>query len=45
MDIRHLASGLSISGQIQPEQMSEIKTSGFRAIICNRPDEIGRAHV
>ncbi len=41
MDIRHLASGLSISGQIHPDQMSEIKTSGFRAIICNRPDGEG----
>ena len=41
MDIRHLASGLSISGQIYPEQMSEIRTSGFRAIICNRPDGEG----
>lgn len=34
MNIRHLASGLSISGHIHPEQLSEIKNSGYRAILC-----------
>ncbi|WHS62660.1 bifunctional protein tyrosine phosphatase family protein/NAD(P)/FAD-dependent oxidoreductase [Pseudomonas sp. G2-4] len=41
MDIRHLASGLSVSEQILPNQLSELKNSGFRAIICNRPDGEG----
>lgn len=41
MDIRHLASGLSVSEQIFPHQLSELKNTGFRAIICNRPDGEG----
>lgn len=41
MDIRHLASGLSVSEQIFPNHLNELKNSGFRAIICNRPDGEG----
>lgn len=41
MDIRYLASGLSVSEQIFPSQLSELKNSGFRAVICNRPDGEG----
>lgn len=41
MDIRHLAQGLSVAGQILPNQMAEVKQAGFRAIICNRPDGEG----
>lgn len=41
MKIQHLAPGLSVSEQIVPEQLSELKAAGFRAIICNRPDGEG----
>lgn len=41
MKIQHLAPGLSVSEQILPEQLSELKAAGFRAIICNRPDGEG----
>jgi sulfide:quinone oxidoreductase len=41
MDIRHLAPGLSISEQIFPNQLAELKEAGFRTIICNRPDGEG----
>ncbi|QBZ90329.1 TIGR01244 family phosphatase [Pseudomonas viciae] len=41
MDIRHLAPGLSVSEQIFPNQLNELKNAGFRAIICNRPDGEG----
>ncbi|NMX39279.1 TIGR01244 family phosphatase [Pseudomonas veronii] len=41
MDIRRLAPALSVSEQIFPSQLAELKAAGFRAIICNRPDGEG----
>jgi len=41
MDIRCLAPGLSVSEQIFPYQLAELKDAGFRAIVCNRPDGEG----
>ncbi len=41
MDIRQLAPGLAVSEQLQPNQVTELKHAGFRAIICNRPDGEG----
>jgi len=41
MDIRRLAPALSVSEQILPSQLAELKAAGFRAIICNRPDGEG----
>ena len=38
MDIRELDDRVSVSGQIGPEDVAEIKAAGFKAIICNRPD-------
>jgi sulfide:quinone oxidoreductase len=38
MDISQLSPAFSVSGQIQPEDLSELKNMGFRAVICNRPD-------
>lgn len=38
MDIRHLASGLSVSEQIFPHHLVELKAAGLRSIVCNRPD-------
>ncbi|HCF4400063.1 TPA: TIGR01244 family phosphatase [Pseudomonas aeruginosa] len=41
MDIRQLAPGLSVSEQLFPNQLAELKEVGFRAIVCNRPDGEG----
>jgi sulfide:quinone oxidoreductase len=41
MDIRHLATGLSVSPQILPTEIAALKQAGYRAIICNRPDGEG----
>lgn len=41
MKIQHLAPGLSVSEQILPAQVAELKAAGYRAIICNRPDGEG----
>ena len=41
MKIQHLAPGLSVSEQILPGQLAELKAAGYRAIICNRPDGEG----
>jgi sulfide:quinone oxidoreductase len=38
MDIRTLTPGLSVTGQITPDQIAQIAAQGFRAVICNRPD-------
>ncbi|WP_114287129.1 TIGR01244 family sulfur transferase [Candidatus Halocynthiibacter alkanivorans] len=38
MDISKLSPAFSVCGQIHPDDMSEIGASGFRAVICNRPD-------
>lgn len=38
MDIRYIASDLSVSPQIMPEDLAALKQAGFRSIICNRPD-------
>ena len=41
MDIRHLSAGLSVSPQLLPADIADLKYAGFRAIICNRPDGEG----
>ncbi|WP_437883432.1 TIGR01244 family sulfur transferase [Pseudomonas sp. LRF_L74] len=41
MDLRRLAPALSVSEQIFPSQVAELKAAGFRAIVCNRPDGEG----
>ncbi|MEP3279302.1 MAG: TIGR01244 family sulfur transferase, partial [Stappiaceae bacterium] len=41
MDIKKISEGLSVSGQIAPQDISELKQRGFRSIICNRPDGEG----
>ncbi|ATG46938.1 TIGR01244 family protein [Celeribacter ethanolicus] len=38
MEIKKITDGLSVSGQIQPEDMEKLKRRGFRAVVCNRPD-------
>lgn len=39
MDIRELDDRVSVSGQIGPEDVAEIAAAGYKAIICNRPDD------
>ncbi|WP_226553435.1 bifunctional protein tyrosine phosphatase family protein/NAD(P)/FAD-dependent oxidoreductase [Celeribacter naphthalenivorans] len=38
MEIKRITDGLSVSGQVQPEDMAKLKRRGFRAVVCNRPD-------
>lgn len=38
MEIRRLNERFGVSPQIRPEEVAEIMRSGFRSIICNRPD-------
>lgn len=38
MDIRKINDAVSVSGQIAPEDVVEIKAAGFVAIVNNRPD-------
>ena len=38
MEIETLSPEFSISPQILPKDLAAIKSAGFRAIICNRPD-------
>jgi sulfide:quinone oxidoreductase len=39
MQMTRLNDRISVSPQIAPENLDEIVTSGFRSIICNRPDD------
>ena len=41
MDIRKISPGLSVSPQLLPSEMEEIRARGFRSVICNRPDAEG----
>ena len=39
MEYREISDDYSVSGQIQPEDVTAIKEAGFKSIICNRPDD------
>ena len=41
MEIRKIDRAISVSPQIAPADIAEIKKAGFRSIICNRPDGEG----
>ena len=41
METKRINRGLSVSAQITPADMPEIRAAGFRGIICNRPDGEG----
>jgi sulfide:quinone oxidoreductase len=41
MEIKKVSNDLSVSGQIQLPDVSEIARLGFRSLICNRPDGEG----
>ena len=38
MDLRIVADGFSVTGQLQPQDASSIAAAGFKTIICCRPD-------
>ena len=39
MDIREITPRYFVSPQIDPVDMTELKSQGFTCVICNRPDE------
>ncbi|MBZ9796068.1 TIGR01244 family sulfur transferase [Mesorhizobium sp. ES1-4] len=39
MEYREISEDYSVSGQIQPEDVTAIKAAGFKSVICNRPDD------
>ncbi len=39
MDITAYSADLSVCAQIDPSDVQDLKTRGYRAIICNRPDD------
>ncbi len=39
LEFRRISQDFAVSGQIWPEQVADIAAAGFKAIICNRPDE------
>jgi sulfide:quinone oxidoreductase len=41
MDIRKISRALSVSPQIAPGDLIEVRMAGFRSVICNRPDGEG----
>ncbi|AZO47576.1 MAG: TIGR01244 family phosphatase [Mesorhizobium sp.] len=38
MEYREISDDYSVSGQIQPSDITAIKEAGFKSVICNRPD-------
>ena len=38
IELRRLTPDFAVSGQIWPDQVADLSTDGFTAIICNRPD-------
>jgi sulfide:quinone oxidoreductase len=41
MELRKISNKVTVSPQIAPDDVTTLKTEGFRAIICNRPDGEG----
>lgn len=39
MDIREVTPGFAVAPQIQPGDLPELASQGYKAVICNRPDE------
>lgn len=38
MDIRRVTPELTVSPQISPSEVAELKALGFASVVCNRPD-------
>ena len=45
MIIRTLTSELSVTEQLTASDLDDIIQSGFKAVVCNRPDEEGEPHL
>lgn len=43
MDIRQIDENYSVTGQISPDDISDIAARGFQMVICHRPDGEGGA--
>lgn len=39
MEPTKLSDNLSVMGQVQPDEVAALAEQGFKAIICNRPDD------
>ncbi|SFP72863.1 TIGR01244 family sulfur transferase [Tranquillimonas alkanivorans] len=39
MEIRTITPDYSVSPQVRAEDMAALRAAGFKAVICNRPDE------
>lgn len=39
MEYRQISEDYSVSPQITPEEVAEIRNAGFKSVICNRPDD------
>ncbi len=39
MEYRQISETYSVAGQILPEDVSALEASGFKSVICNRPDD------
>ena len=44
MIIRQLTPELSVADQLTMDNLEAVKEAGFKAVICNRPDEEGEPH-
>jgi uncharacterized protein (TIGR01244 family) len=38
MDIKNIADGFSVTGQITADQIKDITAQGYKSLVCNRPD-------
>ena len=38
MDLKKISDGLTVSGQIQLDDLTKLARRGFRSVVCNRPD-------
>ena len=38
IELREIAPGLLVAGQVRPEDMPALAEAGIRGVICNRPD-------
>ena len=45
MLIRKLTENLSVADQITADDIATIAAAGFKAVVCNRPDEEGEPHI
>ena len=44
MIIRELTSHLAVADQLTLDDLDTLKDAGYKAIVCNRPDEEGEPH-